>query len=261
MWITLAVLKWPLTALKYFCINHGDQSVFSNWKASWHTACSNIAIFEIICDAYEKYVSKISVSKICSYWFCYCYFLQCSAVVVVAGSTLTTLKKSCTNHGDQRVPGVPGVGFQGVKHSSRPKITPYSAEILLYKPRRSKVFFSIGKHHDTELTVILPIFEIICDAYKGSIIMLTEKNILILALLLLLFALLLLLWGNQFTCCCSFCVTPYNAEFFFFWTFEIKGFFQFEIIINVLVSSFRFIWMPMLRVYGHYNYFTLSVRG
>ena len=33
--------------------------------------------------------------------------------------------------------------------------------------------------------------------------------------------------------------------------------FQFEIIINtdnVLVSSFRFIWIPMLWVYGHYRY-------
>ena len=36
---------------------------------------------------------------------------------------------------------------------------------------------------------------------------------------------------------------------------ETKGFFQFEIIINVLVSSFRFIWIPMLWVYGHYKYF------
>ena len=32
---------------------------------------------------------------------------------------------------------------------------------------------------------------------------------------------------------------------------------QFEIIINVLVSSFRFIWIPMLWVYGHYKYITL----
>ena len=31
-----------------------------------------------------------------------------------------------------------------------------------------------------------------------------------------------------------------------------KDFFQFEILV-VLVSSFRFIWIPMLRVYGHYN--------
>ena len=38
------------------------------------------------------------------------------------------------------------------------------------------------------------------------------------------------------------------------------GFFQFQIIIPVLVSSFRFIWIPMLWVYGHYKYFTLSVR-
>ena len=37
--------------------------------------------------------------------------------------------------------------------------------------------------------------------------------------------------------------------------------FQFEIIITVLVSSFRFIWIPMLWVYGHYKYFTLSARG
>ena len=34
-----------------------------------------------------------------------------------------------------------------------------------------------------------------------------------------------------------------------------KGFSQFEIIINVLASSFRFIWIPMLWVYGHYEYF------
>ena len=31
-------------------------------------------------------------------------------------------------------------------------------------------------------------------------------------------------------------------------------FFQFKIIINVLVSSLRFIWIPMLWVYGHYKY-------
>ena len=33
-----------------------------------------------------------------------------------------------------------------------------------------------------------------------------------------------------------------------------KLFFQFEIIINVLVISFWFIWIPMLWVYGHYKY-------
>ena len=32
-------------------------------------------------------------------------------------------------------------------------------------------------------------------------------------------------------------------------------FFQFEIIINVLVSSLRLIWIPMLCVYGYYKYF------
>ena len=34
-----------------------------------------------------------------------------------------------------------------------------------------------------------------------------------------------------------------------------KGLFQFEIIINVLVSTFWFIWIPMLWVYGRYKYF------
>ena len=36
---------------------------------------------------------------------------------------------------------------------------------------------------------------------------------------------------------------------------ETQWFFQFEIIINVLVISFFcFIWIPMLWVYGHYKY-------
>ena len=39
-----------------------------------------------------------------------------------------------------------------------------------------------------------------------------------------------------------------------------KGFFQFEIILNVLVSSFSPIW-PMLRVYAHFNMLPLTVRG
>ena len=34
-----------------------------------------------------------------------------------------------------------------------------------------------------------------------------------------------------------------------------KAFFKFEILINVLVIYFRFIWIPMLWVYGHYKYF------
>ena len=37
-----------------------------------------------------------------------------------------------------------------------------------------------------------------------------------------------------------------------------RGHFQFEIIINILVRSFRFIWIPLLWVYGQYKYFTLS---
>ena len=38
-------------------------------------------------------------------------------------------------------------------------------------------------------------------------------------------------------------------------SWEPKGFFQFEIIINVLVSSFWSIWIPMLWFYDHYKYF------
>ena len=35
---------------------------------------------------------------------------------------------------------------------------------------------------------------------------------------------------------------------------ETEGFFQFKIIINVLVSSFWFIWIPMVCIYDHYKY-------
>ena len=41
---------------------------------------------------------------------------------------------------------------------------------------------------------------------------------------------------------------------------EVKWFFKFEIIINVLSSSFRFIWIPMLDVYGHYHFFQCGDR-
>ena len=37
--------------------------------------------------------------------------------------------------------------------------------------------------------------------------------------------------------------------------------FRFEIIITVSVSSFRFIWLPMLWVYGHYTYIYSSSAG
>ena len=40
-----------------------------------------------------------------------------------------------------------------------------------------------------------------------------------------------------------------------------KVFFNYEIITNVLVSSFRFICIPVLWVYGYYRYSTLPVRG
>ena len=38
-------------------------------------------------------------------------------------------------------------------------------------------------------------------------------------------------------------------------TWKPKGFFQFKIILIALVSYFRFIWIPMLWIYGHYKYF------
>ena len=43
--------------------------------------------------------------------------------------------------------------------------------------------------------------------------------------------------------------------------FRSTVFLWFEIIINVLVSSFRFIWLHMLWIYASSKYFTLSVRG
>ena len=38
-------------------------------------------------------------------------------------------------------------------------------------------------------------------------------------------------------------------------------FFQFESIINILVISFRFIWIPMLWVYAHYTIFNSFIAG
>ena len=53
---------------------------------------------------------------------------------------------------------------------------------------------------------------------------------------------------------------PYNAEILSYkWRSTV--FLQFEIIINVLVSSFYFIWIPVLRVYGHYKYFNSFSSG
>ena len=42
---------------------------------------------------------------------------------------------------------------------------------------------------------------------------------------------------------------------------ETKAVFQFEIIINVLVSSFRFIRIPMLWVHDHCKYFNSYSAG
>ena len=44
-------------------------------------------------------------------------------------------------------------------------------------------------------------------------------------------------------------------------TLEVEGFFQYEIIITILVSSFWFIWIPVLWVYGHYKYFNSCSAG
>ena len=46
----------------------------------------------------------------------------------------------------------------------------------------------------------------------------------------------------------------WSGEIFLNKPWKPKVFFQFEIIISVLVSFFRFIWITMLWVYGHYKY-------
>ena len=53
----------------------------------------------------------------------------------------------------------------------------------------------------------------------------------------------------------------YSAEIILYKSWRPKGLFKFEIIINVLVSSFCFIWIPMLLVYGHYTYFNSLSMG
>ena len=51
--------------------------------------------------------------------------------------------------------------------------------------------------------------------------------------------------------------TPYSV----YSVLEAKGFFQFEIITHVLVSSFWFIWIPMLWVCGPLGIFLILQRG
>ena len=53
----------------------------------------------------------------------------------------------------------------------------------------------------------------------------------------------------------KFLCSPYSAELFVFKQGE-QVFFHFEISINVLVTSIRFIWIHMLLVYGHFSYST-----
>ena len=49
---------------------------------------------------------------------------------------------------------------------------------------------------------------------------------------------------------------------FFMKTLEAKVFFfHFLIIMNVFVSFYRFVWIPMFWVYDQYKYFTITVRG
>ena len=50
-------------------------------------------------------------------------------------------------------------------------------------------------------------------------------------------------------------LNPYNAALSLNKSWRPKGFFQFEIIVNVLVISFRFIWIPMLQPLQIYIFF------
>ena len=65
------------------------------------------------------------------------------------------------------------------------------------------------------------------------------------------------------TCHTKWCISvnPNNAKILLYKPWRPKGFLQFETIINVLVSSLRFIWVPMLWVYDHYKCLILLVRG
>ena len=56
------------------------------------------------------------------------------------------------------------------------------------------------------------------------------------------------------------CTNPHSAEIFCINHGE-QRVFQLKNIINVLVSSFRFIWIPMLWVYDHWKYFDFFSAG
>ena len=53
---------------------------------------------------------------------------------------------------------------------------------------------------------------------------------------------------------------PSNPEISLYKPWRPKGFYQFVIIINVLLSSFCFIWKPILWVYDHYTFLIPLVR-
>ena len=55
--------------------------------------------------------------------------------------------------------------------------------------------------------------------------------------------------------------TLQSAEFFYDNLGGQRSFFEYEIFINDSVSSFRFIWIAMLWVYGHIRYFHSYSRG
>ena len=56
-------------------------------------------------------------------------------------------------------------------------------------------------------------------------------------------------------------VNPSGAEIFLNKQWRSKVFFQFDILINILVSFFRSIWIPMLWVYGQSKYFYFYSAG
>ena len=53
----------------------------------------------------------------------------------------------------------------------------------------------------------------------------------------------------------------YNPEIFLYKLWRPKGFFQLGIIINVSVSTFCFIWIRMVRVYGHCTLLIVTAWG
>ena len=60
------------------------------------------------------------------------------------------------------------------------------------------------------------------------------------------------IWGERHLYMFYIQINPLGAEIFSYKPWRTEDFVQFKIIINVLVSSFWFIWIPMLWVYGHY---------